>query len=91
MTLRRRIAIGLLALVTLLPSAAVVWLATTERGLQLLATHVHKAGPVTLQIEGASGTLAVGFHLDSFDLQHKRVHLHLLDVRGQLALLPLIS
>jgi len=90
MTLRRRIAIGLLALVTLLPSAAVVWLATTERGLQLLATHVHKAGPVTLQIDGASGTLAGGFHLESFDLQHKRVHLHLLDVRGQLALLPLL-
>lgn len=90
MKLRRRIAIGLLALVTLLPSAAVVWLAATERGLQTLATRLHQVGPVTLQIEGASGTLASGFHLDVFDLRHKRVHLHLLDLNGQLALLPLL-
>ena len=90
MTRRRRIAIGLLALLTLLPSAAVIWVAATERGLQLLATRLHQVGPVLLQIDGASGSLAGGFHLDSFDLQHRRVHLHLVNVDGRVALLPLL-
>ncbi|MCX7035109.1 MAG: translocation/assembly module TamB domain-containing protein [Proteobacteria bacterium] len=90
MTLRRRILLLIVVPLVLAPWALLLWVATTERGLQWTAAHLGKLGKTTLRIENVSGTLAQGFHLGSFDLQHPRVHLHLKGVDGKLELLPLL-
>ena len=90
MSLRRRILLGIVLLLVLAPWALVLWITTTERGLQWTAAHLGTLGRTTLHIEDVSGTLAGGFRLGSFDLKHRRVHLHLQGVEGQLELLPLL-
>lgn len=90
MSLRRRLLLLVVLPLLLAPWALLLWIATTERGLQWTAAHLGTMGRTTLHIEDVSGTLAGGFRLGSFDLQHPRVHLHLKDVTGNLELLPLL-
>ena len=58
MSRRRRIALLLAGLLVLLPSAAVLVVASTAWGLQAVATRLGKIGSVTVHVEGVSGTLA---------------------------------
>jgi translocation and assembly module TamB len=90
MSLRRRVLLLIVLPLILVPWALLLWIASTERGLQWTAAHLGKLGRTTVHIEDVSGTLAHGFRLGSFDLQHPRVHLHLKEVEGQLELLPLL-
>ncbi|MEN9705705.1 MAG: hypothetical protein RLZZ393_1584 [Pseudomonadota bacterium] len=90
MTRRRRIHFALLALLLLTPAALLLFVAGTERGLQMLAARLGRIGPVTLRLEGVSGTLARGAHIDVLDIRHRRVHLHFTGIDGRLRLAPLL-
>ena len=69
-------------------------LAYTSRGLAIIAQKLNGhlgAGPgaVTIVIQGASGTLARGFHVDHLVIDHRRAHIELDDVSGHISVLPL--
>ena len=82
--------IAVLALV-LLVSALVYYAGWTESGLRHMAALAsRRLGPVTLQITGIRGTLHGGLHVDSFTLDHHRVHISATNIEGRLALLPLL-
>jgi translocation and assembly module TamB len=73
-----------------LPLAALYYLAYTEGGLAIVASHLNgRIGPVTIQLRGVSGTLAHGLHVDSLVVDHRRVHIEIDDASGRLAILPL--
>jgi len=73
-----------------LPLAALYYLAYTESGLTVLASHLNgRVGWVDIQLRGVSGTLAHGLHVDSLVLDHRRVHIEVDDASGRLAILPL--
>jgi translocation and assembly module TamB len=73
-----------------LPLAALYYLAYTERGLAVVASHLNgRIGYVTIQLHGVSGTLAHGLHIDSLVIDHRRVHIEIDDAGGRLAILPL--
>jgi translocation and assembly module TamB len=77
-------------LLAVLALGAVDYLAYTPGGLRVVAKALNRRiGPVTLHIEGASGTLAYGLHLDLLVIDHRRVHLEIENASGQLAILPL--
>ncbi len=82
--------IALLALLLLV--AALIWYAGwTQAGLQRLVSLANRRlGPVSLQIQGARGTLYSGLHIDAFTLDHRRVHISATDLDGRVALLPLL-
>ena len=90
MSRRRRIALLLAGLLVLLPSAAVLVVASTERGLQAVATRLGRLGPVTLHAEGVSGTLAGGARIELLDIEHPRVHLRFTGIDIRLQLAPLL-
>jgi translocation and assembly module TamB len=82
--------IALLALL-LLVGALIYYAGWTEAGLrQLVSLASRRIGPVTLQINGARGTLHGGLHIDSFTLDHRRVHISAANIEGRVALLPLL-
>ena len=73
-----------------LPLAALYYLAYTERGLAVVASHLNgRIGHVTIELHGVSGTLARGLHIDSLVIDHRRVHIEVDDAGGRLAILPL--
>ena len=73
-----------------LPLAALYFLAYTERGLAIVASHLNgRIGYVTIELHGVSGTLAHGLHIDSLVIDHRRVHIEVDDASGRLAILPL--
>ncbi len=82
--------ISLLALVLLV--GGLIWYAGwTQAGLQRLVSMAsRRLGPVSMQIQGAHGTLYRGLHIDSFTLDHRRVHISAKDLNGRVALLPLL-
>ena len=90
MSRRRRLALLFAGLLLLLPSAAVLLLASTAWGLQAVATRLGTIGPVTLHIEGVSGTLAGGARIELLDIEHPRVHLRFTGIEGRLQLAPLL-
>jgi translocation and assembly module TamB len=70
--------------------AALYFLAYTPRGLNLVAAQFSGlVGPVRIQLQGASGTLAGGAHLDRLIIDHRRVHIEIEDVSGRIAIPPL--
>jgi translocation and assembly module TamB len=82
--------IAVLALV-LLVNALVYYAGWTESGLRHMAALAsRRLGPVTLQITGIRGTLHGGLHVDSFTLDHHRVHISATNIEGRVALLPLL-
>jgi translocation and assembly module TamB len=92
--MRRRIFIILgitLLLVVSVPSAVIYYIAYTEPGLQWLVAHLPKrVGNTEMEFVGARGTLAGGYTLERFELEHERVHLRFEGNAGHLRLLPLM-
>ncbi len=82
--------IAVLALL-LLVGALIYYAGWTESGFRNLAALAsRRLGPVTLQIKGTRGTLHGGLHVDSFTLDHHRVHISATNIEGRVALLPLL-
>ncbi len=83
---------ALLALLLVgLPTGLLLFLTHTERGLQLIFDNLPaQAGRSTFQAEGAHGTLAGGFRIDRFLLQHDLVALRVEGIEGRLQVLPLL-
>ena len=91
MSLRRKIILVLIALLVLLPTAFMYYVATTESGLQFLARRVTgKVGPVTISIEGVRGTLVRGFSVATLRVQHRRSDVQITGAQGHVELLPLL-
>jgi len=92
--MRRRILIALglvLLIVVSAVGAGVYTLAYTERGLQFVVSHIPKRiGRSEMELVGAKGTLARGFTLERFELEHERVHLRFEGIVGHARLLPLL-
>jgi translocation and assembly module TamB len=92
--MRRRIFIILgiaLLLVVSVPAAAIYYIAYTESGLQWLVAHLPRhIGNSDMEFVGAKGTLARGFTLERFELDHERVHLRFEGNAGHVRLLPLL-
>ena len=71
MSLRRKILLPILALLLLVPSGVVYVVATTQWGLQMVASRLGKAGPVTIAAGKVTGTLVDGFTVDTLRIQHR--------------------
>ena len=94
MRLTRRILIILgiaIAFVITVPAALIYYAAYTEPGLQFIVRHIPtKIGRTQMELVGAQGTLAGGFTLQRFELEHERVHLRFEGISGHVKLLPLL-
>jgi translocation and assembly module TamB len=94
LTLRRL----LLALASLLVVALIVapltllWAVLyTESGAQFVVRHLPRhLGPVQLVIEGFSGTVAHGLHVDRVQVDHELVHLEFTDLSARVQVAPLL-
>jgi translocation and assembly module TamB len=91
----RRILLTLAAILILLalavPTAAVYYLAFTESGLQFIVGRIpHQVGGVQLEFIHPTGTLAHGIHIERAEIDHHLVHVHVEDVQGRVALMPLL-
>jgi translocation and assembly module TamB len=85
--------IGSLLIVTALVAPVVlVWSALyTTSGLQFVVRHLpQQLGPVHLTIEGVSGTVAGGLHVDRVEVDHELVHITVTGIDGRLAVTPLV-
>ncbi len=80
----------LLALVLVSVSGSLYFLAYTEAGLQAVTQRLGRIGATTVRIEGATGTLARGVHVDVIDVDHPRAHTRLENVRARLSLPALL-
>jgi translocation and assembly module TamB len=90
MRLRHLLHLLWIPLALLLALAALYFLAYTPRGLQLIVTEFNgQVGPVRVQLQGASGTLARGLHVDHLVIDHRRVHIEIDDLAGRVSVLPL--
>src|ERR1039457_2767785 len=90
MRLRHLLHLLWIPLALLLALAALYFLAYTPRGLKLIAAQFNgRVGPLQIQLQGASGTLAHGAHLDRLVIDHRRVHIEIEDASGRVAILPL--
>jgi autotransporter translocation and assembly factor TamB len=83
MTRRILIIIGIAILfVITVPAGLIYYAAYTEPGLQFIVSHMPKrVGRTQLDFVGARGTLAGGFTLQRFELEHERVHLLFEDIK----------
>ena len=91
MTLRRRIILGIIAVLVLLPSALMYVVVTTESGLRLVASRLDgKVGPVTLTIRGVHGTLRRGFGVESLRIEHRYSDILITGAKGRLRFAPLL-
>ncbi|MEO6185321.1 MAG: hypothetical protein ABIP38_07760, partial [Steroidobacteraceae bacterium] len=90
MSRRRKILLAILAPLLLVPSGVLYFIVTTECGLQFIASHLGKMGPVTVTASGVSGTLADGFAVDSLRIQHRLSDVQIDHVSGHLELLPML-
>jgi translocation and assembly module TamB len=92
--MRRRIFIILgiaLLLVVSVPTAAIYYIAYTESGLKWLVAHLPRhLAHTDMEFVGPTGTLAGGFTLERFELDHERVHLRFEGNAGHVKLLPLL-
>jgi translocation and assembly module TamB len=80
-----------IAVLCALPFALIHFIAFTPQGLAMIVARVpHRVGPVTLDIGTVSGTIAGGFTLSRFELDHERVHLVAEDIHARLAVAPLL-
>ncbi len=92
MTRRILIIIGIvIVFVITVPAGILYYLAYTASGLRFVVQHIPEhIGHTQLAFSGAHGTLAGGFMLDRFELEHERVHLRFEGVVGHVTLLPLL-
>jgi translocation and assembly module TamB len=80
-----------LLIVVSVPTAVIYYLAYTEPGLQWIVAHIPtRVGRTQMEFVGATGTLAKGFKLERFELEHERVHLRFEGIVGDVRLLPLM-
>ncbi len=80
-----------LLIVVSVPTAVIYYLAYTEPGLQWIVAHIpNRIGRTEMEFVGATGTLAKGFTLERFELEHERVHLRFEGCVGHVTLLPLM-
>ncbi len=80
-----------LLIVVSVPTAVIYYLAYTEPGLQWIVAHVpRRIGRTQMEFVGATGTLAKGFRVERFELEHERVHLRFEGAVGHVTLLPLM-
>jgi translocation and assembly module TamB len=71
---------------------SIYYIGWTQAGLRSLATQLsRRVGPVTMAIGGASGTLAGGAHVDSFVLDHRRVHVEAHDISVRVSMWALLG
>jgi translocation and assembly module TamB len=82
----------LLILSALVAPVVLVWsVLYTERGAQFAVRHLpRQLGPVSLTIEGLSGTPATGLRVARIEIDHELVHLTVTDIEGQVRLAPLL-
>ena len=90
MSLRRKILLGLLGILLLVPTAVLYYIATTESGLQFVTRRLGKMGPVTIDVGEAKGTLVDGFTLTSVRVRHRRVDIQVDSLEARADLLPLL-
>ncbi len=91
MSLRRKIILVLIALLLVVPTGFMYFVATTESGLQFLARRVTgKVGPVTIHMEGVRGTLVRGFSVATLHVQHRRSDVQIAGAEGHVELMPLL-
>ncbi len=90
MKLRRKILLGLLGVVLLLPMLSAYLVASTQFGLRLVTSHLGRLGRVTITAEQVSGTLTGGFTVGSLRVVDLHADVHITDVSGQVRLLPLL-
>src|SRR5262245_34979890 len=92
MTRRILITIGIvIAFALAAPAGILYYLAYTEPGLQFIVEHIpKKIGRTEMEFVGAHGTLAGGFRMERFELEHERVHLRFENTVGHVTLLPLL-
>ena len=92
LTRRILIIIGIaIAFVITVPAGLIYYAAYTESGLQFIVRHIPtKIGRTQMEFVGAQGTIARGFTLQRFELEHERVHLRFEGIRGHITLLPLL-
>jgi len=90
---RALLTIAVVVVVTLLVvPPLVVWGALyTESGAQFIVRHLPRhLGPVTLEIDGFSGSVAYGLHVERVVVDHELVHLTFDDIDARVALAPLL-
>ena len=91
MRIRRILLLALAALIVLVPSMTLYYVVATESGLQLLASKLNRRiGPVTITIEGATGSLAHGFRVEHLRFQHRLSDIDLHGVTGEMDFAPLL-
>ncbi len=93
--MRRRILLILasILIVTLIVTPFVlVWAVLfTEGGARYVARHLpHHLGSIELSIEGLSGTVASGLHVERVEIDQELVHLTFTDIDARVALAPLL-
>ena len=92
MSLRKKILLALLAMLLLLPSAALYFVASTASGLRFVARQLEGTrGSVSLHIGAVEGTLADGFKVESLRVQHRRADVQVAGVVGKIRLWPLLT
>lgn len=76
----------------ILVPAVLIWSALfTTAGLEFLVRHIpRQLGPVSLEIAGASGTVAGGVHVERVEIGHDLVHLRFEGIEGRVVLAPLV-
>lgn len=90
MRLRHLLHLLWIPLALALALGAVYGLAYTPRGLALIAQKFNgRLGIFTISVQGASGTLARGFHVDHLVIDYRRAHIELDDVSARVSVLPL--
>lgn len=79
-----------LGVLVLLPTAFVMYLATTESGLRIIAARIRRIGPVEIIATGVSGTLTGGFRVETLTIDNPWVHLDITQGAGRVEVLPLL-
>ncbi|MEO8306418.1 MAG: translocation/assembly module TamB domain-containing protein [Pseudomonadota bacterium] len=90
MSLRRKILLGLVVLVILVPATLMFVVATTESGLRLVAQGLGKMGAITVTVRGVHGTLVRGFAADSVRIESKYSDILISNVQGKMRFAPLL-
>ncbi len=92
MSLRKKILLAVLALLLLLPTAGLYFVASTASGLRFVARQLEGTrGSITLNIGAVEGTLADGFKVESLHVQHRRADVQVAGVVGKIRLWPLLT
>ena len=90
----KKILLILAAVVLLLPAMLMMFVVATETGLKTVTgilARIGHIGPVTLQIEDASGTMWRGVHIGHISIRHRYAEIEARDITGQVELLPLLA